>query len=148
MSDRSFPNFYRVRLREFFRQTRDHARLTSYDKLMVKMSVQLRGDTALRIATSTLSRVWYFSLDNCEKEFLAVVALNLYGAVFEAREVLPTVDLTVISKGLAARRLVIHTKGAVLGMVCDLLPHTIPSQLASSHTSPHPPPTPPPTRTA
>ena len=85
---------------------------------MVKMSVQLRGDTALKIGMSTLQQVWYFSLDCVEKEFLAVVALNLYGAVYEAREVLPTVDLTVIMKGMAARKLKLFTKGATLGTDC------------------------------
>jgi len=49
---------------------------------------------------------------------LAVVALNLYGAVYETREVLPTVDLTVVSSGMAARRLLIFAKGSVLGTEC------------------------------
>lgn len=82
------------------------------------MSVGLRGDTALKIGMSSLSYIWYFSLDHVEKEFLAVVALNLYGAVYEAREVLPTVDLTVISSGMAARRLLIFSKSSVLGTEC------------------------------
>lgn len=44
---------------------------------MLKMSVQLRGDTAVKIGMDTLQRVWYFSIDSVEREFLAVVALNL-----------------------------------------------------------------------
>ena len=118
MRERNFPMQHRVRLRDFFRQTQDFARLNSYNTLMVKMSTQLRGDTAVRIGMTTLSRVWYFSLDSVEKEFLAVVALNLYGAVYDVREVLPTVDLTVITKGMAARKLRIFTKGAALGTDC------------------------------
>ena len=47
-----------------------------------------------------------------------VVALNLAGAVYESRELLPTADLTILSKGMAARRLRIYTKGAVLGTDC------------------------------
>ena len=39
----------------------------------------------------------------------------MYSAVYEAREALPTIDLTVIVKGMAARRLLIFTKGGVLG---------------------------------
>ena len=118
MRERNFAQQHRVRLRDFFRQTQDYSRLASYNNLMVKMSVQLRGDTALKIGMSTLQQVWYFSLDCVEKEFLAVVALNLYGAVYEAREVLPTVDLTVIMKGMAARKLKLFTKGATLGTDC------------------------------
>ena len=118
MRERNFPMAHKVRLRDFFRQTQDFSRLKSYDSLMVKMSVQLRGDTAVKIGMTTLSRVWYFSLDAVEKEFLAVVALNLYGAVYDVREVLPTIDLTVIMKGMAARKLRIFAKGATLGTDC------------------------------
>ena len=118
MAERNFDLQHRVRLRDFFRQTNDFARIASYNALMVKMSVQLRGDTALKIGIDTLSRVWYFSLQNVEKEFLAVVALNLQSALYEAREKLPTVDLTVITKGMAARKLRIFTKGSTLGTDC------------------------------
>ena len=118
MRERGFSQAHRVRLRDFFRQTQDYSRLASYNNLMIKMSVQLRGDTALKIGMTNLKTVWYFSLDAVEKEFLAVVALNLYGAVYDVKEVLPTVDLTVVMKGMAARKLRIYTKGATLGTDC------------------------------
>ena len=118
MSDRNFELQHRVRLREFFRETQDYSRLRARDSLMIQMSTQLRGDTALKIGQHTLSRVSYFSLDHVEKEFMSVVALNLHGAVYEAREVLPTVDLTVVMKGMAARKLRIFSKGSILGADC------------------------------
>jgi len=118
MKERQFAHRHRARLRDFFRQTEEYLRLSSHNALMAKMSVQLRGDTALLIGIATLEKVSYFSLDSVEKEFLAVVALNLYGAVYEAREVLPFVDLTVIAKGMAARKLRIFSKGATLGTDC------------------------------
>ena len=118
MGEHGFPQRHRVRLRDFFQNTQEYSRISSYNALMVKMSVQLRGDTALQIGIKELSRVWYFSLDSVEKEFLAVVALNLHSHIFEAREVLPQVDLTVITKGMAARKLRIFSTGTVLGTDC------------------------------
>merc|ERR1719409_1306463 len=118
MTERNFTQDHRVRLREFFKNTQEYSRIASYDSLMLKMSVLLRGDTALKIGMATLSRVWYFSLDMVEKEFMAVVALNLHGAVYETRETLPTVDLTVLMKGMAAMKLRIFSKGTVLGTDC------------------------------
>ena len=37
--------------------SQEYSRLASYNALMVKMSVQLRGDTALKIGMATLSKV-------------------------------------------------------------------------------------------
>ena len=54
----NFDGDHRVRLRDFFRQTQDYSRIQSYDKLLLKMSAQLRGDTALQIGISTLEKIW------------------------------------------------------------------------------------------
>lgn len=120
MKERNFPQDHRVRLRDFFRHTQDFSRQHSYDKLMLKMSAQLRGDTALRIGTDTLKAVWYFNgtSEPMEQQFLAVVALNLTPAVFEAREIIPTGDLTIIDRGVASLRLVMLGKGMALGKDC------------------------------
>jgi len=113
-----FTGDHRVRLREFFRQMQEFSRIQTYDKLMLKMSAQLRGDTALKIAKSNLEHIWYFVEVELEQEFLALVALTMHVTVYEMREVMPTVDLTVIDRGVVARRLVMLTKGAVLGLDC------------------------------
>ena len=120
MRERSFAQEHRVRLRDFFRHTQDFDRQHSYDKLLLKMSAQLRGDTALRIGTETLQAVWYFNSkeEAVETQFLAVVALNLSPSVFEAREILPTSDLTIIDRGVASLRLVMLGKGSALGKDC------------------------------
>ena len=80
------------------------------------MSHQLRGDTALIVGRNSLSRVWYFNLSAVEREFVAVVALNLHHHVYEARERIMPDALTVIASGLCARRLLVMTRGAVLGV--------------------------------
>jgi hypothetical protein len=149
-----FSSEHRVRLRDFFRQTQDYTRQHASDKLMLQMSAQLRGDTALSIGTSTLDKIWYFKvgsvledarrgeanpavLRECEPQFLSLVALNLQPCLYEAREVVPTTDLTVIDSGVVARRLVMLTKGAVLGTDCvipDKLAHRRPLEAAYSLT--------------
>ena len=118
MRERNIAQDHRVRLRDFFRQTQDFSRLSSYNSLMVKMSMQLRGDTALRIGRSTLHRVWYFHTEHVEKEFLAAVALNLRGTIYDMREMLPIINLTAVTKGMAAKRMQIFSRGAVLGTDC------------------------------
>ena len=62
-----FSTHHRVRLREFFRNTKEHARIQAYDNLFHRMSHALRGDTALIVGRSTLSRVWYFNTALVEK---------------------------------------------------------------------------------
>tara|TARA_B110001452_G_scaffold132915_1_gene110508 strand:+ start:2099 stop:4573 length:2475 start_codon:yes stop_codon:yes gene_type:complete len=115
MHESGFTQAHRVRLREFFRQTEDFVRTVAYNDLLAKMSAQLKGDTALLMGEETLRNVWYLHSDNVEKEFLAVVALNMHHAVYEARELIPVNDLTVLLKGMTAMRLRIITKGGVFG---------------------------------
>ena len=54
--------------------TQDFARIAAHDKIMVKMSVQLRGDTALRIGMHWLSRIWYFDTDVVEKVYISPIS--------------------------------------------------------------------------
>lgn len=118
MKKNGFLTDYRVRLREFFRQTEEFERRLSYNRLLEKMPAQLRGDTALLMGEEVLRNVWYLKSDFVEKEFLAVIALNMHHAVYETKERMPTVDLTVMLKGMAALRLKISTKGGVFGEDC------------------------------
>ena len=118
MTESGFTQPHRVRLREFFRQTEDFSRTVAYNELLEKMSAQLRGDTALLMGEEVLRNVWYLHSDHVEKEFLAVVALNMQHAVYEARELIPVQDLTVLIKGMTAMRLRIITKGGVFGDDC------------------------------
>ena len=73
MRTNNFQSEHRVRLREFFRQTQDFNRIQSYDKLLLKMSAQLRGDTALFIGTATLEKIWYYL--GIEKKALIAASL-------------------------------------------------------------------------
>tara|TARA_B110001452_G_C15232388_1_gene426830 strand:+ start:798 stop:2603 length:1806 start_codon:yes stop_codon:yes gene_type:complete len=127
MSEHSFEKMHAVRLREFFRQTQDYQRHASYEDLFEKMSAQLRGDTALAVGQDILNAVWYLRIGNedkdqrIEREYLAVIALNMGVSVYEAQEMVPTEDLTIITKGMVALKLHILGKGAVLGIDCIIL---------------------------
>jgi len=121
----NMPSGMRERLREYFRMTQDYERQHAYDGLLHKMSIQLRGDTALQIGTKQLAAVWYFrinphdgSVGGIEKEFLSVVALNLTAAAYEKREIVPTHDLTIMDRGMATLRLVVLSKGETFGQDC------------------------------
>ena len=118
MNDAGFDTDHRVRVREFFRQTQEYSRIASYEVLLEKMSAQLRGDTALLMGAKTLEKVWYLKINDVEKEFLAIVALSLKASVYETRELIMSEDLTVIVKGMCARKLRIMVKGAVFGVDC------------------------------
>lgn len=121
MSEHNFSKMHAVRLREFFRQTQDYQRHASYDELFEKMSAQLRGDTALAVGQDILDTVWYLKDTEIEREYLAVIALNMGVSVYESQELVPTDDLTIITKGMVAMRLHILGKGAVLGLDCIIL---------------------------
>ena len=118
MTESGFRQEHRVRLREFFRQTEDFSRTVAYNELLERMSAQLRGDTALLMGEDVLRNVWYLHSDHVEKQFLAAVALNMQHAIYEARELIPVQDLTVLIKGMTAMRLRIITKGGVFGEDC------------------------------
>ena len=139
----NMPKEMRTRLRDFFLMNRDYDRQHAHDGLLHKMSVQLRGDTALRIGVRQLAAVPYFKVDpdkpdeGVEKEFLSVVALNLSIAVYEMKEIVPTYDLTIIDRGVATLRLAMLTKGMAFGQDC-LVPgrfqHWRPNKAAFSLT--------------
>jgi len=115
IKERDISSTMAVRLRDYFRATQDFNRLASYDKLMAMMSTQLRGDTALIIAQATLQKVWYLSINDVEKEYLALVAISLKYSCYAVRELVSIQDLTIITKGMAARKLRIMSVGTVLG---------------------------------
>ena len=111
-----FDTAMKVRLRDFLMQRKYFSRIHASDALLGSMSAQLRGDTAVHVGKSTLSKVWYFQYPDLEQEFLALMALNLSPAIFQRGEQLPTDKLTVIIIGVAARRLHIYVKGSILGI--------------------------------
>ena len=80
------------------------------------MSERLKADAALVWAKETLSRVPYLCLGSgVEEEFLASAALALNTLVFCRSEMIPTRELLVIERGIAAKHGRVHTKGGTLG---------------------------------
>ena len=73
--------------------------------------------------------MWYLKINEVE-EFLAIVALSLKASVYETRELIMSEDLTVIVKGMCARKLRIMVK-TVFGVDC-IIPTTTPASATSS----------------
>jgi hypothetical protein len=124
MDDYHLTTDHRVRIRQFFRASRDFTRRSSYHELMSKMSERLRGDTSLIIGVTVLSKVWYFDLNefNLEFDFLAHVSLALQPKVYEAKDRFDLTDLTVLTKGTLCMGLRILIKGACVGLDCIIKP--------------------------
>ena len=77
MVDNQLRTDHRVRIRQFFRATREYTRRASYKGLLTQMSDRLRGDMSLVIGVNVLSKVWYFNLSayDIELDFLAHISL-------------------------------------------------------------------------
>ena len=120
MEEQHLPKPFRKRLRDFFHQTQDFARAEGFDELFLRMSDQLRSETAQLVARDSLSKIWYFNVSNprwtVEPEFLGAVALYLRPSVYEIHERISMDKLTVITRGQVWQGVRIYASGGVLGM--------------------------------
>ena len=62
MVDNQLRTDHRVRIRQFFRATREYTRRASYKGLLTQMSDRLRGDMSLVIGVNVLSKVPWLGL--------------------------------------------------------------------------------------
>ena len=88
MEAQKLPRKFRKRLRDFFHQTQDYARAEGFDELFLRMSDQLRSETAALVARDLLSKIWYFSNSRWQVDegYLGAVALYLRPSVYEINE--------------------------------------------------------------
>jgi len=117
MTDRNLPHEHRTRLRTYFHQTQDFVRSDAEADIFNKMSAKLRADTAAIMGRDTLGKVWWLRSDNFdfEPDFVGALAISLQQAIYESNEVIQMNKLTVILKGLVARRIHLLGHGQVLG---------------------------------
>mmetsp|Transcript_67374 Transcript_67374/g.184778 ORF Transcript_67374/g.184778 Transcript_67374/m.184778 type:complete len:561 (+) Transcript_67374:1002-2684(+) len=149
MEDRAIPKEHRQRLRTYFHQTQDFMRSDAEHDIFQKMSAKLRADTAAIIGRETLTRVSWLRADDFdfEPDFVGAVALSLQQAIYETHEVIQMNKLTIILKGLVARRIHLLGHGQVLGEDCiiedrhsgvkDLEPANCLSFVATSYITRH-----------
>ena len=107
------PTEMRVRLREYFQQSRHIHRGQQRKQLMTLMSPALQGEVCMRMNERWLSSVKF--LQSAESEFIVLVSSMLHPAVFAPGEVATFGYLYIIHKGVALYGGRVLTSGSVFG---------------------------------
>ena len=113
MSSTNLPKDMRMRLREYFHQSKHLADTVTRRNLLDKMSPQLAGEVALQVNEKWLRRVWF--LTGAGQEFVVQIALQLDAMVFTIGEVVNNGYLYIINRGLALYGGRVLTAGSVWG---------------------------------
>ena len=109
-NERSLPHTLRDRLRGYFHSLAPLARAARHHILLERLSARLRGDTGFAMAAPLRRRVPYLRGDGfggairIEADFLANVTLSLERSLHAPRDPIPATNLTLVERGLAARR--------------------------------------------
>ena len=124
--ERSLTASTSKRLRGFLASAAPLARSAKYSRLLERMSARLRGDTAHAVAKPLLSQVCYLrqrplSAGGVEPDFLANVALALERSLHAPRESISATALTLVERGLGARRGLLLPPGKCIGE--DMIVH-------------------------
>ena len=101
MLDMNISQPMRVRAREYFRNTRDLRKKLSYADLLDRLSPTLRGEVVLQMSKKTLETVWY--LRSCEPAFLVELAVMMEREGYAPREKIPSTNLCIVMRGVAAK---------------------------------------------
>lgn len=118
MADRGLSNNLQRRLRAFFFQIKDLARIQGYKKLIDKLSPSLQGELAMTMNDVWLQKVWYFNSDSLPMPptFMSNVATSLQVSVHAQQECIGEPwTLFILHRGLCVRRMNILRSGAVWG---------------------------------
>jgi hypothetical protein len=101
LKDTEVPIEIGTQARAYLHSTRDLRKKHSYDELMMRLSPGLRGEIMLYLSKSTFGSVYYLSA--IEPECLVQLAARLTRHGFPPRERMPSVELMILSRGIAAR---------------------------------------------
>lgn len=113
MGATNIPKDMRMRLREYFHQSKHLADTVTRRNLLDKMSPQLAGEVALQVNEKWLRRVWF--LNGAGQEFVVQIALHLQAMVFTIGEVINNGYLYIINRGIALFGGRVLTAGSVWG---------------------------------
>ena len=121
-AEKKLPPALSKRLRTFFRQTSRMEATTRYDVLLASLSPKLRAEAGRAMAPALLQAVPYLRLapsssstPPLESAFLSSVVLALEPKLLCPREFLRSDRLTILERGVAAKRGRILTAGCCLG---------------------------------
>ena len=129
MSEQGLPNEMRVKLREYFHQTRHLQVARSNKELISMMSPMLQGKVVWEINQRWLKHVWF--LRNAEDKFMVKLALTLKAAVFAPSELCPIGYMYISHRGIALYGGRVLTSGKVWGEDMILSSPTLRSKYAA-----------------
>lgn len=118
MADRHLPKNLQRRLRSFFFQIKDLARVQGYKKIVEHLSPSLQGELAKTVNEVWVRKVWYFNCKYMEMpaDFTSALATNLEVSVHAQQEsVHEPWTLYILHRGLCVRRMRILLSGSVWG---------------------------------
>ena len=115
----------RLRLREYFHQTRHLYESTDASRLLTLMSPMLQSEVVLEVSAKWLRKVWFLASPVIESEFLVRLTLSLAPMVLSPGELAPSGFLYILSRGVAVLEGQILTKNAIWGediLLTDVAP--------------------------
>mmetsp|Transcript_13260 Transcript_13260/g.41883 ORF Transcript_13260/g.41883 Transcript_13260/m.41883 type:complete len:624 (+) Transcript_13260:90-1961(+) len=118
MADRGLPRQLQRRLRSFFFQIKDLARVQGYKALVEQLSPSLQGELAMTVNEVWMSKVWYFNSASLPMPpgFLSAIAQQLQVSVHAQQESIGELwTLYILHRGLAVRKMGILHSGSVWG---------------------------------
>ena len=117
MQDRGFEQPLRMRLRTYFHNSKEISKSAGYQQLVNRLSPKLKADVTERNA-AWLKNLSYFQEKNVDCNFLVELSHEIYGSVYEPREVIPFQNsLICVSKGVASRDGSVCAHGSFWGEV-------------------------------
>jgi len=128
MADRGLPRNLERRLRSFFFQIKDLARVQGYKVLVEQLSPSLQGELAMTVNEVWLRKVWYFNSDRLRmpSSFLQSLATMLQVSVHAQQECVGDPwTLYILHRGLCVRRMRILNSGSVWGEDFILASHRL-----------------------
>ena len=129
MSEQGLPPEMRVKLREYFHQTRHLQVARSNKELISMMSPMLQGKVVWEINQRWLKHVWF--LRNAEDKFMVKLALTLTAAVFAPSELCPIGYMYISHRGIVLYGGRVLTSGKVWGEDMILSSPTLRSKYAA-----------------
>ena len=115
----------RLRLREYFHQTRHLYESTDASRLLTLMSPMLQSEVVLEVSAKWLRKVWFLANPVIESEFLVKLTLSLAPMVLSPGELAPSGFLYILSRGVAVLEGQILTKNSIWGediLLTDVAP--------------------------
>lgn len=128
MADRGLNRQLQRRLRSFFFQIKDLARVSGYRTLVDHLSPALKGELSMTVNEVWMRKVWYFSCPrlSMSSDFLQALSTQLQVSVHVQQESFGEPwTLYILHRGLCVRRMTFMKSGSVWGEDFILASHKL-----------------------